>query len=85
MMTKLADKKIEGVLELIAELQDDSSVPRNVKDKLQSCVNALQEECSFSLRIDKVRHTLEDISEDSNMQSYTRTQIWNISSHLEKL
>lgn len=85
MMIKLADKKVEGMLELIAELQGDSTVPRNVKDKLQSCINALQENCSMSLRVDKVRHALEDISEDSNLQSYTRTQIWNISSYLERL
>ena len=37
------------------------------------------------MRVDKVRHALEEISEDSNLQPYTRTQIWNIASTLEKL
>ena len=85
MMTKLVSKKIEGMLTLLAEIQEDSSVPRNVKDKLQFCSSTLQDSCETSLKVDKVRHALEQVSEDSNLQSYTRTQIWSISSLLEKL
>ena len=85
MITKVVSKKIEGMIELMMELREDSSVPRNVRDKLEFCSNALQEKCEVSMRVDKVRHALEEISEDSNLQPYTRTQIWNIASTLEKL
>lgn len=81
----MVNEKIESMIELMSELQEDSSVPRNVKDKLQFCSNALQEKCEISMRVDKVRHALEDISEDINLQPYTRTQIWNIASTLERL
>jgi len=85
MITKMADKKISNIIGLLVELQEDSAVPRNVKSRLQFCSNVLQEDSEVSLRIDKVRLALEDISEDSNLQSYTRTQLWNIASILEKL
>ncbi len=85
MMTKMASQKITDMINLLEELQEDSTVPRNVKDSLQFCSAALQEEGEVSLKVDKVRHALEAISDDSNLQSYTRTQIWNISSLLEKL
>ena len=85
MIKKMANNEIEGMIELMSELREDVSVPRNVKDKLQFCSNALQEDGEVSLRVDKVRHALEEISEDSNLQPYTRTQLWNIASTLERL
>lgn len=85
MLTRTVDQKIADMIELITELQDDSTVPRNVKDKLVLCLDCLQEGCEMSLRIDKVRGVLEEVSEDANLQSYTRTQIWNITSMLERL
>ncbi len=85
MMTKMFSQKIVDMISLLEEIQDDSTVPRNVKDKLQLCSSALQDDIEISLKVDKVRHALEAVSEDSNLQSYTRMQIWNISSMLEKL
>ena len=85
MMTKVVNEKIADMVNLISELQEDSTVPRNVKDKLVFCASALQEDAEVSLRIDKARHALEEISDDSNLQPYTRTQLWNIASLLEKL
>ncbi len=85
MMTRMVNQKIADMISLLQELQEDSTVPRNVKDKLQFCSAALQDGTEVSLKVDKVRHALETISEDSNLQSYARTQVWNISSMLEKL
>lgn len=85
MMTKMVSEKIADMISLLEELQEDSTVPRNVKDKLQFCSAALQDDSEVSLKIDKVRHALEAVSDDSNLQSYARTQIWNIASLLEKL
>jgi len=85
MIAKMDDKKIADMISVMGELKEDLSVPRNVKEQLSFCTNALQEDIEMSLRVDKVRHALEQISEDSNLQPYTRTQIWNITSMLEKL
>ena len=85
MIAKMENKKITNMVNLITELQNDTSVPRNVKNKLESCANALQDDVEISMRVDKARHAIEELSEDSNLQAYTRTQIWNIASLLEKL
>lgn len=85
MMAKMENKKIANMVNLITELQNDNSVPRNVRNKLESCANVLQGNVEISMRVDKARHAIEEISEDSNLQAYTRTQIWNIASLLEKL
>ncbi|MBS3132623.1 UPF0147 family protein [Candidatus Woesearchaeota archaeon] len=85
MMTKMVSKKISDMIGLLEELQNDSAVPRNVKDRLVFCTNALQEDTEVSLKVDKVKQALEQISEDSNLEAYTRTQLWNLASLLEKL
>ena len=85
MISKTVNKEIKIMIDLMSELSEDNTVPRNVKDKLQFCSEALQEKCDVSLKVDKVRSALEEISEDSNLEPYTRTQIWNIASNLEKI
>ncbi|MBU0461926.1 MAG: UPF0147 family protein, partial [Nanoarchaeota archaeon] len=37
----------------------------------------------LSIRINKALSELDEISDDTNLQAYTRTQIWNIASMLE--
>ncbi len=85
MMAEEVDKKLTGIIGVLTELQNDITVPRNVKDRLQKCVNALQEETELSLRTDKAMQALDELSSDANLQAYTRTQIWNVASMLEKL
>lgn len=73
------------MINALEELKEDATVPKNIKKKIQGCIDILQENVELSIRVNKVLHELEEISEDSNMQAYTRTQIWNISSMLERL
>ncbi|MCH7552150.1 UPF0147 family protein [Patescibacteria group bacterium] len=72
-----------AVIEALEELKVDTSVPKNVKTKIESTIYALQEEISVSLRASKALHELEDIAEDNNMQPHIRTQIFNVVSLLE--
>jgi len=37
------------------------------------------------IRINKALHELEEIADDINLQPFTRTQLWNIVSILEKI
>lgn len=79
-------KNIEDILAALRELLEDVTVPRNVKNKLQRGVIALQDNSAdISMRIDKALQELDEIADDANLQTYTRTQIWNIVSMLEKL
>jgi uncharacterized protein len=80
------NERLQSIIETLAELSEDSAVPRNVKAKLVEIVEALQKEDEdVSIRKDKALSILDEISEDSNLQSYARTQIWNVVSALEML
>jgi uncharacterized protein (UPF0147 family) len=78
-------KQVEEVIEFLSNLQEDSGVPKNVKSKVQEIINSLQDRKDMSIKINKALTELEEIADDANMQSYTRTQIWSVISLLEKL
>lgn len=71
------------VIEALDELMEDSTVPRNVKTKIEFMIGLLKEDIDSSIKIDRALHEMETITEDCNMQPYTRTQIFNVVSLLE--
>ncbi len=75
--------------ELIQELMEinaDNGIPKNVRLKISEAILALQQEDKEdSIKANKALQELDDISDDPNMPSYTRTQIWNIVSQLESI
>ncbi|MBR9690106.1 hypothetical protein GOV08_00290 [Candidatus Woesearchaeota archaeon] len=79
------DDKTEELIGAIEDLCDDSTIPKNVRDKLQNVISTLKEEGELSIKIDKALHGIETISEDTNLQPYTRTQLWNLVSMLEQV
>ena len=84
-MIKMPEDFMKEIIETMSELLKDSTVPKNTKAKIESIINILKEETDVSIKVNKALHMLEGISEDTNLQSFTRTQIWNISSMLEKI
>jgi uncharacterized protein len=77
-------EKIEQAKEALRELINDTTVPRNIKEKLQHALTALGEQTNSSLNIDKAKQQIEEVADDPNLQSYIRTQIWGVTSLLEK-
>ncbi len=79
------DERIQGVIESLQELAEDNTVPRNVKSKVEEVISTLKggDGQDMSININKALSVLDEISDDTNLQSYTRTQIWNIASMLE--
>ncbi|MDO8642807.1 MAG: UPF0147 family protein [Candidatus Woesearchaeota archaeon] len=74
------------ILDAIAELQDDTTVPKNIKTKLQVISTMIKEEkADKRMVINKALDQLGELSEDVNIQAYTRTQLWNIVSMLESV
>jgi uncharacterized protein (UPF0147 family) len=65
------------------ELEQDTTTPKNVKTKVASTLKILSENGEVSLKKSRAMHELEELSEDINVQSYTRTQLFNIVSLLE--
>lgn len=78
--------EVDDVVSVLSELLEDSTVPKNVKSKIQEIIGSLNDnKTDLSLRINKALNVLDEISDDNNIQPYTRTQIWNIASLLESL
>ena len=76
---------VNSIISALSELEQDSTVPRNIKEKIQKTIETLQGSGEMSMKIDKVLADIDEIADDINLQAYTRTQIWNIVSMLEKI
>jgi len=76
------EANIEPVLE---ELREDTTVPKNVRLKIEKIMQVLNGKTEKSIKVSKALNELEEIADDVNLQSYTRTQVWNVISALEKI
>jgi len=81
----MSTSDFKPVVEALNELNDDSAVPKNIKIKIGQISELLSSDSENSIKVNKVLQMLDEIAEDPNLESYTRTQIWNIASLLEKL
>ena len=73
------------ITEYLKELEEDNTIPKNVRTKITGIINILTGSEELNIKINKALDDLEEISNDTNMQSYTRTQIWNVTSLLENI
>lgn len=81
----MSNKEIDSVIETLTELEEDTTVPRNVKLKIQDMIKNLKEDTEAPIKISKALNELDEIADDINLQAYARTQIWNVVSALEKI
>ena len=86
-MNKMAEQvsEMDMVIKSLSEIQADATVPRNVRTKIEAIVIKLKEDTEVSIKVNKTLNELDEVANDVNLQSYTRTQIWNVMSALEKL
>jgi uncharacterized protein (UPF0147 family) len=84
-MNEVNHNAFTSILETLEELTGDDTIPRNVKAKLGDILSRLKTDEDMSIKINKALNELDEISSDTNLQAYTRTQIWNIASLLESL
>jgi len=76
---------LQEVISILKELQEDSTVSKNIKIKVAEMQKEL-ESCkkdNLSLKINKILCDLEEISNDVNLPMFVRTQIWHLTSKLE--
>lgn len=77
--------EVNSLINSLSELQADAVVPKNVRIKIDSVISTLRENTEVSIKANKALNELDEIANDNNLQAYTRTQIWNVMSSLEKL
>ena len=77
---------VRRVFESLAELADDSSVPRNIRRGAQSARDALSKpRVALDVRIASAVYVLDDLANDPNLPTHGRTAIWSIISSLESI
>ena len=78
-------EQLKNVLEAFSELCGDPTVPRNIKQKVDSVTKLLKDaSMELPLRKSKAMYELEEIVEDVNIDPYVRTQIYNAIGLLER-
>ena len=76
----------EEVINLIQQVANDRTVPRNIRSKCEDSINVLKDEKEdTAVRINTVISNMDEISNDPNIPTYTRTQVWNIVSIMESM
>lgn len=71
-----------NIIFALEELKDEE-IPRNVVSRIDEVIDILKSDCETHLCKNKALCALEAASEDSSMQAYARTQLFNILSRLE--
>jgi len=79
------DGEIQEVVEVIVEIIDDDSTNKNIKESLSKVINILKQEEDLIVKIHNALQELEEITENKNMESFTRSSIFNVVSMLESL
>jgi uncharacterized protein (UPF0147 family) len=77
------EQRVAEVLVALRELEDDSSVPKNIRQRITGAIGTLQESAEITIRASRAMAQLEELAEDLNVQAFTRTQLFNIVSLLE--
>jgi hypothetical protein len=73
-------------IELIDEICEEHGMPRNVKEVLTEVKTILQDNSQdVKIILDTAKQKISDLSEDPNLQTFSRTQIWNLASTLEEV
>ena len=77
---------IAKINELLEQIKNDRTVPKNVRNSIEIAQSDLIDKSKDTLvKINSAISILEEASNDTNIPTYTRTQIWNIISMLEVL
>ncbi|MBC7085383.1 MAG: UPF0147 family protein [Methanomethylovorans sp.] len=77
---------INQCIQILEQIANDNSVPRNIRRSASDVLNTLKNEGEpLFMRTTASISILEDISNDPNIPLHTRTLIWNVASQLETI
>lgn len=80
------DEKITPIVDLLAQLSEDTTLPRNIrKGATLAKESLLKVDEALDLRKAKAISILDELANDSNIPTHGRTTIWNIIGQLEAL
>ena len=78
------DGKLKQVMDVLDQLAEDTSVPRNIRrGATDAKARLVKKEDALDLRVQSAIMIMDDLANDPNLPLHGRTQIWNIISQLE--
>jgi uncharacterized protein (UPF0147 family) len=81
-----SDAKLKQIIEILDQLAEDTSVPRNIRRGATSAKERLQQSKeAMDVRAASAVFILDDLANDPNIPLHGRTLIWNIISQLEMI
>ena len=83
-MIKMTEQLLQAI-DLLMQISEDRTVPRNIRDNAKKAKEFLETEEDLTVKVDKAIQILDELSDDPNLPTYTRTQIWSIVSLLESV
>jgi uncharacterized protein (UPF0147 family) len=80
------EQSIKQAMAVLKEISEDNTTPRNIRRSAKNAMDALQVTTHIhAVRASNAISILDEVSQDPNMPSYTRTRIWNVVSILETI
>ena len=80
------DDKIEQICDGLSMLNEDNSIPRNIRRGAEEVKNVLTNGSDpLDVRVATATSRLDELANDPNIPLHGRTLIWNIMSRLEEL
>lgn len=78
------ETKLKQVMEVLDQLAEDTSVPRNIRrGATDAKALLLKKENALDVRVASATMLLDELANDPNIPLHGRTLIWNIISQLE--
>ena len=77
------NEQLSEIVEVLQDVLNDDTVPKNVKARIEGAIGELKNNEDHNIAIHKALNELDELADNSNIEPYTRSQIWNIVSLLE--
>ncbi|MDD5340029.1 MAG: UPF0147 family protein [Candidatus ainarchaeum sp.] len=77
--------EVKDISNMVETLVNDSTIPKNIRKALLEAKTRLDSGEDKGVKVSAAIYLIESISDDINMPSHARTQIWAIMSALESL
>ena len=79
-------ESMKEAIDTLNQIASNNSTPKTIKKSILDIITDLNnEEYSLSVRAANTISLLDDVTQDPNMPSYVRTQLWQAVSKLESI
>jgi uncharacterized protein (UPF0147 family) len=79
-------ESMKEAIDTLSQIVASSSTPKTIKKSISDLIkNLTEEESALSVRAANTISLLDDVTQDPNMPSYVRTQLWQAVSKLESI